>query len=60
MPPEKGKRRDDFWRNARRDTVAERERSDEIVADCLFGIICTGICFGLPNLAALLCRAVSL
>lgn len=54
MPPARGERRDSSWRSARRPTVADRERSDEIVLDGLLAVTGLALCFGVPNLAALL------
>ena len=52
MPPERGERRDSSWRSARRPTVADRERSDEIVI--ALAVTALGLCLGVPDLAALL------
>lgn len=60
MPPEKGKRRDDSWRNARRDTVAERERSDEIVLDALIGVTAAAVMCGLPVALSAVFQAVAM
>lgn len=54
MPPERGERRDSSWRSARRPTVADRERSDEIVTDIALAVTALGLCLGIPDLAALL------
>lgn len=54
MPPRRGDRRDSSWRSARRPTVADRERSDEIVTDIALAVTALGLCLGVPNLAALL------
>ena len=57
MPPKRGERRDSSWRSARRPTVADRERSDEIVADIALAVTALGLCFGVPDLAAALYMA---
>lgn len=54
MPPARGERRDSSWQSARRPTVADRERSDEIVADIALAVTALALCLGVPNLAALL------
>lgn len=57
MPPARGERRDSSWRSARRPTVADRERSDEIVADIALAVTALGLCLGVPDLAAALYMA---
>ena len=54
MPPARGERRDSSWQSARRPTVADRERSDEIVADIALAVTALALCLGVPNLAAAL------
>ena len=54
MPPARGERRDSSWQSARRPTVADRERSDEIVTELALAVTALGLCLGVPNLAALL------
>lgn len=60
MPPQRGKRRADSWRNARRPTVADRERSDAMVSDFACGVMVLALLFAGPNLAALLYQAAAL
>lgn len=57
MPRKRGGRRAQAWRSARRPTVEERERSDQIVADCALGLLALALCLGVPNLASVLYMA---
>ena len=56
MPP-KGVGRGADWSRRPRPTVADRERSDEIISDCALGILALALCLGVPNLAAALYMA---
>ena len=59
MPPERGERRDSSWRSARRPTVADRERSDEIVTDIALAVTALGAftgAYGNIMMALLVCQ----
>lgn len=57
MPRERGGRGMKDWRLKPRPTVEERERSDQIVADCALGLLALAVCMGVPNVASVLYMA---
>lgn len=60
MPTERRGSGPKDWRLRPRPTVADLERSDEIIADFALALTALALCLGVPNLAALIYQAAIL